>query len=63
MRHLDQALVAPHMPIKIVVLFEKVNIKQEDGQRLPVAACAFPFHFEAGIKPAPVGDVRQPVLE
>lgn len=63
LRNPGQALVARDVPVQVVELLEEVDIEQDQRQRQAAVAHAFPFHFQAAVEAAPVGDAGQPVLE
>ncbi|MPM89546.1 hypothetical protein SDC9_136655 [bioreactor metagenome] len=61
--NIHQAFVSLDMTVQIVVLLEEVDIEQQHGQGLAIAARALPLLLEAGIEAASVGNAGQTILE
>jgi hypothetical protein len=50
LRHVSQALIALNVAIVIVILFEEIDIEQDQRQWLAAAVATGPFDIEARIK-------------
>src|SRR5690606_199881 len=61
--HTLQAGIAIDVAVVVVVLFEVVDIEQDQRQRCSPTSRTRPFNFQRGIEATTVGDAREPVLE